>query len=431
MIKLHLVNFMIKDLFERKIKSALNYVRTFLKWVIIASVTGTLGGLIGSMFSSLITLGNRINNDIWWLIFLLPLGGVVITFMYKLCHMENDPGTNCVIESIRSQKDIPWVMAPLIFCGTVITHFLGGSAGREGAALQLGGSLGSIIGRLLHLDETDMHIAILCGMSGVFSSLFGTPITAAFFALEVISVGVTYYSALVPCFVSAIVAYFIITALGISPLQFNISKHIPELNFVSVAQTIGLAAVCALISILFCVVMHQSHKLAKKYIPNEFLRVIVGGSAVVALTFILGCRDYNGAGSDIIANALLNGNAKPEAFILKIIFTALTISFGFKGGEIVPTLFIGSTFGCVFAPLLGIDPVFGAAMGMICLFCGVINCPIASILLSVEVFGSQGLVLFAFGSAVSYMLSGYYSLYSSQKIMYSKLKAQFININAK
>ncbi len=421
---------MVKDIIEHKVKSAFNYIKTFVKWVIIASFTGVLGGLIGSLFSTLIQYANEANNSIFWLIFLLPVGGVIIAAMYKLCRLENDPGTNCVIEAIRNKQDVPWMLSPLIFFSTIITHFLGGSAGREGAALQLGGSLGSVIGRLLHLDEKDMHISVLCGMSALFSALFCTPVTAAIFALEVISVGITYYSALVPCFVSAVVAYAISIGLGISPLHFNILKHIPAIGFIPLVQTVGLAAVAALVSIIFCIIMQQSHKLAKKYIKNEYLRPVIGGLAVIALTFIVGCRDYNGAGSAIINNAL-SGNAKPEAFFLKMLFTALTIGFGFKGGEIVPTLFIGSTFGCVFAPLLGIDPIFGAAMGMICLFCGVTNCPIASIFLSVEIFGSEGIIFFTFGCAVSYMLSGYYGLYSSQKIVYSKLKAEFININAK
>lgn len=419
-----------KDLIIHKIKSAALYVKTFIKWVIIASVTGLIGGAIGALFSICIKYANNLNNDIWWLLFLLPIGGIVIVSLYKMCKMENDPGTNCVIESIRSTNYVPWVMSPLIFVSTVITHLLGGSAGREGAALQLGGSLGSVVGRILRLDEKDMHLAILCGMSGVFSSLFCTPITAAFFALEVISVGVTYYSALVPCFVSAIVSYCLAVFMGVTPMRFNIDKVIPELNFVTLAQVVGLAAACALISIVFCVSMRKSQKWAKIIFKNEYLRVIVGGLLIIGLTFAVGCRDYNGAGSAIITSAL-NGEAKPEAFLLKIIFTAITISFGYKGGEIVPTLFIGSTFGCVFGGLLGLDPSFSAAMGLICLFCGVINCPLAAILLSVEIFGADGLVLFAVGSAVSYMLSGYYGLYSSQKILYSKLKAEYININAK
>lgn len=421
---------MVISLIKRKIKSALNYMHTFLKWVIIAAFTGVIGGAIGSLFSILITRANEINHSVWWLVFLLPVGGVVITALYKLCHMENDPGTNCVIESIRSKDKVPMLLAPLIFCGTVITHFFGGSAGREGAALQLGGSIGSVIGRVLHLDDKDMHVAVLCGMSALFSALFGTPVAAAFFALEVISVGVAYYSALVPCFTASVSSYFILRLFGISPLRFDISKFVPEFNIISVLQTVGLAVVCAVVSIVFCVTMHKTHLLAKMLFKNEFVRVIVGGTLIIALTFLVGCRDYNGAGSHIIANAL-NGNAKIEAFALKIIFTAITIGFGFKGGEIVPTLFIGSTLGCVVAPLLGMNPAFGASLGLICLFTGVVNCPMAAILLSVEIFGAQGIILFATGCAVSYMLSGYYGLYSSQKIMYSKLKAEFININAK
>lgn len=419
-----------KELIIHKIKSAINYIKTFVKWVLIASITGLIGGLIGSLFSISIKYANEMGDNNWWLIFLLPVGGIVIVMLYKLCNMEKDPGTNCVIESIRTKNYVPWVMSPLIFVSTIITHLFGGSAGREGAALQLGGSLGSVVGRVLKLDEKDMHLSILCGMSGVFSSLFCTPITAAFFALEVISVGVTYYSALVPCFVSAIVSYCLAINMGVAPLRFNIEKVIPNLDFVSLAQVVGLAAACALVSILFCVAMRKSSKYMKIFFKNEYVRVIAGGVAIIALTFIVGNRDYNGAGSQTILNAL-GGNANPEAFILKIVFTAITISCGYKGGEIVPTLFIGSTFGCVFGSMLGLDPSFGAAMGLVCLFCGVINCPLAAILLSVEIFGAHGLVLFAVGCAVSYMLSGYYGLYSSQKILYSKLKAEYININAK
>lgn len=414
----------------RKFFSAWDYIRTFVKWVFIASLTGICGGLIGTAFSCSISFANKINNDNFWVIFLMPLGGLVIVTLYKLCKIENDPGTNLVIDSVRSKNSVPWIMAPLIFVSTVLTHLVGGSAGREGAALQLGGSLGSVVGRVIKLDEKDMHIAIMSGMSGLFSSLFCTPITAAFFALEVISVGVTYYSALVPCFVSSIVSYFIAINLGIEPLRFNIEKVIPELGFVQIAQVAGLAAACAVLSIVFCVAMKKTHKYAKKLIKNEYLRVLAGAAILIALTYLVGCRDYNGAGSRIIIDAL-GGIAKPEAFALKIVFTAVTIGCGFKGGEIVPTIFIGSTFGCVFGPLLGLDPSFAAAIGLVCLFCGVINCPLASILLSVEVFGAGGLIFFAVGAAVSYMLSGYYGLYSSQKILYSKLKAEYININAK
>lgn len=414
----------------RKIYSAYNYVSTFLKWVLIASITGTAGGFIGSAFSIGISYANKINNSYRWVIMLMPLGGLLIVKLYKLAKIDEDPGTNLVINSIRTQQKVPWVMAPLIFVSTVITHLVGGSAGREGAALQLGGSLGALIGRIIRLDNKDTHIVVMCGMSGLFSSLFCTPVTAAIFALEVISVGVTYYSALVPCFISAAISYFIAISLGISPLKFNIEKFIPEFNPITVLQVIGLAAACAVISIIFCVVMKQTHIYAKRLFNSDYVRVLAGSTLLLTFTLLAGCRDYNGAGSQIIADAI-GGIAKPEAFAVKILFTAVTISCGFKGGEIVPTIFIGSTFGCVVAPLLGMNASFGAAIGFICLFCGVVNCPFASILLSVEVFGAGGLIFFAIGTGVSYMLSGYYGLYSSQKILYSKLKTEYININAK
>lgn len=420
----------LKALVKRKLKSAWNYIQVFVKWVIISGITGVIGGAIGSLFGASLKYANELSASIWWLVFLLPVGGLVIVAIYKLFKLENDPGTNCVIEAIRTEDGVPWAMAPAIFIGTTITHLLGGSAGREGAALQLGGSLGSLVGRVLRLDEKDMHLAVLCGMSGLFSALFGTPVAAAFFALEVISVGVTYYSALVPCLISSIVSFALAVRLGVSPLSFDIAKAVPQLNFVSMAQVIALAAGCAVVSIMFCVAMHKTPKLMKKLIANDYLRAVFGGVVIIALTFAVGCRDYNSAGSHIIGNAIA-GEAKPEAFLLKIIFTAITIGCGYKGGEIVPTLFIGSTFGCVVGAFIGLDPSFGAALGMICLFCGVVNCPLASIILSVEIFGAQGLILFAIGCAVSYMLSGYYGLYSSQKILYSKLKAEYINIHAK
>ena len=419
-----------KNLIIHKFTSACQYVKTFLKWAFIASLTGIIGGMIGSLFSYCIKEANVLQNNLWFLVLLMPLGGLIIVFLYKLFKVENDMGTNCVIESVRNKNNVPYAMAPLIFISSVITHLTGGSSGREGAALQLGGSLGTAVGRAFRLDESDMHIALMCGMSGLFSSLFGTPIAASFFALEVISVGVAYYSALVPCLTSAVVAYFISLGLGGSPFKFDIDKHIPQLDWISLIQVIGLAALCAVVSIIFCVAMKKTHHYAKTLLKNDYIRIATGGLIVIVLTFIVGCHDYNGAGSHIIVNAI-GGEAKPEAFLLKILFTCATIGFGYKGGEIVPTLFIGSTFGCVIAPLLGLDPCFGAAIGMICLFCGVVNCPVASIFLSVEIFGTQGFILFAVGCGVSYMLSGYYGLYSSQKILYSKLKAEFINIQAK
>ncbi|MBN1038027.1 chloride channel protein [Clostridium botulinum] len=411
-----------------KFKSIKRYIITFFLWVVVAGITGLIGGFIGSLFHLSVEYATnfRIEND--WIIFMLPLGGALIICLYKIFKLGSNIGTNLVIDSIRTDGKVPFSMSPLIFISTVITHLFGGSAGREGAALQLGGSIGSQVGKILHLDEKDMHLITLCGMSGVFSALFGTPLTATFFAMEVISVGIIYYSSFIPCIVSSIVAYKVSLLFGLEPVRFNINV-IPNISTENIIKVAILGALCALVSIIFCETLHKTNKFLSNAIKNDYIRIICGGLAIVALTFIVGCRDYNGAGMDIIANAI-NGQAKPEAFILKIIFTAITISVGYKGGEIVPTFFIGATFGCVVGRLIGLDPRLGAAIGLVALFCGVVNTLITSVILSIELFGSGALILFAVACGVSYMLSGYFSLYSSQKIVYSKLKAEFINRDA-
>ena len=192
-------------------------------------------------------------------------------------------------------------------------------------------------------------------------------------------------------------------------------------------RVILLAIATAIVSILFCLAMQATSNAFKKYFKNQYIRIFVGGILLVLLTLAVGCHDYNGAGMNIIEQAI-HGEAKPEAFLLKLIFTCITISCGFRGGEIVPSFFIGATFGCTLGGILGLDPGFGAAMGLVCLFCGVVNCPLASLVLSIELFGPDGILLFAIGTSVSYMLSGYYSLYSEQKIIYSKLRPHYVNL---
>lgn len=420
-----------KPLMFRIIISVKKYTWAFFKWLIVACVVGIVGGGVGTLFYKSVIYANELRRQYPFVIFFLPLGGLVIAGLYKLCKLKEDPGTNLIISSVRDEKHVPIVIAPLIFVSTVITHLLGGSAGREGAALQLGGSIGAKIGELFRLNERDMSLVIMCGMSAVFSALFGTPLTAAFFAMGVISVGVIYYVGLVPCVVSALVAYKVAQFFGAHSAKFDIEKYIPSLDLFSIIKVGILAVLCALVSILFCVTMKYTQYKLKVTLKNNYIRAVFGGCAVVLLTLLIGSQDYNGAGSDVIAAALEQGSAHWYSFLLKILFTAITIGAGFKGGEIVPTMFIGSTFGCAVAPLLGLSPQFGAAVGLIALFCGVVNCPIASIFMSIELFGAQGLLLFAFACGISYMLSGYYGLYTSQKIVYSKLSPKYINKNAR
>ena len=232
-----------------------------------------------------------------------------------------------------------------------------------------------------------------------------------------------------PCIVASLAALAISNAFGIAPTHFTFAlTAAPRLLLLRVA---ALAAVCSLMSILFCVTMHGTERLFAGRIQNPWLRIAAGGAIVVVLTLLVGTGDYNGADMDVITRAIEGGQAAPDAFFWKLLFTAVTIGSGFKGGEVVPTFFIGATLGCVLGGLLGIPAGFAAALGLVCVFCGAVNCPIASIVLSIELFGAGQLVYFALACGIAYMLSGYFGLYSSQKILYSKLRTEFINIHAK
>ncbi|MCM1307691.1 MAG: chloride channel protein [Butyrivibrio sp.] len=404
---------------------ASKYIITFAKWFILSVVIALVCGGAGCFFHMLIEQATGLREKYDFILYFLPVGGVVIVAMYHLLGLENVGGTNHVMDSTRGDGKVSFTLAPGIVIGTVITHLCGGSAGREGAALQLGGSLGSALGRLFRLDRDDMHIIVLCGMSAVFTALFGTPLTAVVFVLEVISVGTIYYSAIMPCIFSSVFTYLITDILGVRPVSY-ILETVPQISALSLLQTVGLAVLFALMSILLCVSLSKGSELFKRLIKNPYLRIIAGGAAIILLTLLCG-TDYNGAGMGIVENALINGNARTEAFALKLLFTVITLGCGYKGGEIVPTFFVGATLGCAAAPLLGMDAGFGAALGLVGVFCGATNAPIASLFLGIELFGTRGLPYYAVVCAVSFMLSGYFSLYKSQIIVFDKLKAVFIN----
>lgn len=396
-----------------------------VKWVVFAVIVGAAVGLCGTAFSVLLTRATTLRLQHPWLLLLLPAGGLLIVGLYQLLRDQNDTGTNLVISAIHSGDHLPFRMAPLIFLSTLITHLFGGSAGREGAALQMGGSLGNTIGRIFRFDEKDRHVMIMCGMSAAFSALFGTPMAAAIFPLEVVSVGVMYYMALVPCVISSLVARGVADSFGVANEMFPVTS-IPKFTVFAAVKISALAVLCALVSILFCVALHRTEELYRRIFKNAYLRVAAGGCIVVILTALVGNQSYNGTGITIIEQCI-DGTVRPEAFLLKMIFTALTLGAGYKGGEIVPTFFTGAAFGCLFGNLLGFSPTLCTAVGMTSMFCGVTNCPISSLLISFELFGYEGMPYFLLAVAFSYMLSGYFGLYRSQKIMYSKYKTNYIN----
>ncbi|MBO5336375.1 MAG: chloride channel protein [Lachnospiraceae bacterium] len=395
----------------------------FLKWVVISGAIGIVVGMVGTAFSYGMKAVTEMRQEHPMIILGLPVAGLIIVYLYKIAHRENDHGTNSVLAAVRSEERLHVVTAPLIFISTLLTHLFGGSAGREGAALQMGGSIGSGLGKLFRLSEKDMQVAVMCGMSACFSALFGTPLAATIFSMEVVSVGVMYYAALVPCVFSSLIAVEIARFCGVEGEAMTISV-IPELTAVATGKVALVAILCALVSICLCLALHAASEHTKKWMPNPYVRIFVVGIVIVAINLLLGTTDYLGAGMEIIEQCM-HGEVRPEAFLIKMILTALTLGVGFKGGEIVPSFFIGATFGCLMGQVLGISPSLCAAVGMIAVFCGVTNSPVTSLWIAVELFGMDCIYFVLIGVAISYMLSGYYSLYHSQKILYSKYKTEF------
>ena len=400
-------------------------VTALLKWAMLSSLTGVVTGLVGTVFFYMLSMAANLFGRYPQLLYALPLLGLMIVFLYRRFWPDRPGDTNLVLSSLSTHERIPLRMVPLIFVSTILTHLGGGSAGREGAALQIGGSLGAFLGKLLRFDNKEREILIMCGMSAAFAALFGTPATAAVFALEVAHVGVMRYFALLPCVISSIAARLVAHRFHVEAEQFPVSL-LPELSAGNATKILLLGIFCGLLSLLFCMLLHRAGDVFARLFKNPYVRVVAGGLTIIALTLLTGHRGYNGAGTAIIAAAVA-GEATGGAFAMKMIFTAITLGSGFKGGEIVPTLYVGATFGCVLGGILGLPAPVAAAAGMAALFCGVTNCPITALVLSIELFGSEGICLYILAIAASYVASGYQSLYHVQRIMHSKYEASYLS----
>ena len=267
----------------------------------------------------------------------------------------------------------------------------------------------------------------MCGMSAAFAALFGTPMAAAVFSMEMVSVGIMYYSALVPCVMSALIGAHLASTFGVHAEKFTIVS-IPLFSIDGAAKTVLLGILCAAVSILLCIILHKVGGLLKTYIKNVYLRAIVSALIVIVFAFFLpDGKSYLGSGSNLIEQSIQEETIFPAAFLIKMLFTAVTLGGGFKGGEIVPSFCVGASFGCFFGILAGFAPSLCAAMGMVAVFCGVTNCPITSILIAFELFGFDSAHYMILAIAVSYAMSGYYGLYADQTIVYSKYRTKFIN----
>lgn len=412
------------------------YALYFIRWCVLGYALGVLGGLIGGAFGLAVAKMTQLRMANDWMLFLMPLAGLFIIWLYQITGEEKNRGTNMVLEAVSTEDvEVTKATGPLILISTVISHAVGASVGREGAALQIGGWLGRMVGNtlgkipFLALDDKEKKIAVMAGMAAVFGALFGTPVAAGIFCMEVFSVGIMYYAAMLPCFLAAFLGKDVAMALGLAPEAFHL-ETIPTLDSLTVQPIVLLGILLAFLSVVFIKVLHGSEHYFKHWFPNPYVRALAVSAIFIGLTLILNDRTYNGS-SMILIEQSIEGHVRWEGFLLKMIFTAIALSGGFKGGEIVPTLCVGACFGCAVGTLIGFEPGVMAACGMIGLFAAVTNCPIASIMIGMELFGGDGLGYFAVVVSLAYSLSGYYSLYGSQKFIYAKIKNEYLNRKAR
>lgn len=397
-----------------------------IRWIVFSIVMGLVVGIYCTAFLKAFDFVTKLRLRFPFFLFLLPFLGLVIVFIYQKCKVLHDRGTNQVITAINGNDTVPGRTSVLIFIATILTHLGGGSAGREGAALQMGGSLGNLAAELIKEDTRDTRIFIMMGMSAAFSAVFGTPLTAVVFAMEVVSVGIMHYSALLSCSMASLTAFFFAARWGLKPEAYLLSS-IPSINLKEIMGTILLSLLIAALSTVFIKVLEKFAYFYNHLLPNPYIKIFAGGWIFVIVVLLLGTREYCGSGSNLIEAAILEGEAKPLAFVIKMLLTALTLEAGFKGGELVPSFAIGALFGCAFGKMLGFPPSFYAALGMIGMFCGLTNCPITSLFLCFELFGMEGTAFFMIVIALSYTLSGYKSLYKDQIIVYSKYHPKYIH----
>ena len=402
-----------------KLQHPKEYLKTFLKWGLLGLLMGALGGLLGAGFHHALHFVTHLRSHHTWLIFLLPVGGLLSVAVYHVFRQRSNRGTNEIIDAVLKGEEVSPLVAPVIFLATAITHLFGGSAGREGAALQIGGSAASILSKVLKLNSHDRRVLIMSGMSAVFAGLFGTPLTATLFCMEFVSVGTLFSPALLPGFLAAYTASRISGLLGVHA-EGLLLETAAAVTLGNVWRFVVLAILISLIGIAMCWVFHKAEHLAAHAVKNPWLRIAAGGVIIMVLTLLVGDHRYNGAGMDMALGAVA-GNANWFDFAIKMLFTAVTLAAGFKGGEIVPTFCIGATFGCVVGGLLGLDPGVCGALGLIGLFCCATNSPFASIVLSIEMFGGANVHLFALVCVICFVLSGQSGLYASQMHIFHKV----------
>ena len=417
----------VKDQFEALAFKFRTGSMQVIRLLVYGLLCGTLVGAVASIFARGIDAATQFRGAHPWVIFLMPVGAALIVYFYQ--KFDRSEGTDTVLLAVTMSESVPGTMAPLIFCSTITSHFLGASVGREGAALQIGGCIGDELGKRLHFHDGARRIMVMSGMSAAFSALFGTPLAATVVAMEISYVGLLQYDALVPCVIAALPAYYISGMFGVEKHPWALSGVTPFTLPLAIS-TFFLAVLCALVSVLFVVALGRIPALARKIPLKPVPRAAIVALILLAMTLLSGGQFYNGAGGHVITECLQGESVPVYAFLVKILFTAVSIAAGFKGGEIVPSLFIGATFGSVVGPLLGLPSGLAAAIGMGCLFSCVTNCPLGTLLICFEMFGFEGWPYYLLAIAIASTVSGNYGLYHHQKIRYGKFSLGREDANA-